>query len=264
MDQGFSRPDGADKGKTPVQKRAYRLRRVTQSRPPQDALLVGTPAKYIAVTQSIEETIGDHGERVRADTLDNAWTELLQNSGCLALRAPNHPHLAAEFIDAMPIDGLLLTCGNELAAHGGDAPERDRTEFALLTHAVHRKIPVLGVGRGMQIIQRLFSVALGPVGGHICESLSIDINGERAVVNSNHRFGTKDTAPGLDVWARANDGVVKAVRNIDHRITGIMWRPELLHPFRQRDIDLIQAAFGDAPMAAKPNDLATTGNIEAL
>lgn len=261
MSQGFSGPDNADKGKILAPGRAYKLRRVTQSRPPQDVLLRGAPAKYIAVTQDIQETIGDHGEPVRADTLDDAWIELLQASGCLALRAPNHPHLAAEFIDSLPIDGLLLTCGNELAAHGGDAPERDRTEFALLTHAVHRKIPVLGVGRGMQIIQRLFSISLGPVNGHEAQDLSIDIDGEREVVNSDHRFGAVDTAPGLDVWARADDGVVKAVRNVDHKITGIMWRPELIQPFRQRDIELIRDAFSTDPTSVKPNDLVTTRNM---
>lgn len=203
--------------------------------------LHGAPLKFIAVTQQrINDTTG---ASKREDTLDRAWLALLDACGCLAMRIPNEPQRAIKFLEAFPFDGLLLTCGNELAAHGGDAPERDKTEFTLLTHAIHKKLPILGVGRGMQVIQKLFSIPLCAIDGHAATQETIDINGVREAVYSDHRFGATDTSPDLDVWARADDGVIKAVKSIKHNITGIMWRPDQEKPFHARDLNIIRRAF---------------------
>lgn len=206
--------------------------------------LHGAPLKFIAVTQQrVSDKKGANGVPKREDILDSAWLALLETCGCLAMRIPNEPHRAIKFLDAFPFDGLLLTCGNELAAHGGDAPERDKTEFTLLTHAIHKKLPVLGVGRGMQVIQKLFSIPLCEIDGHAATQETININGEREAVYSDHRFGATDTSPDLNVWARADDGVIKAVKSATHNITGIMWRPEQEKPFHARDLNIIRRAF---------------------
>jgi N5-(cytidine 5'-diphosphoramidyl)-L-glutamine hydrolase len=202
-----------------------------------------SPLKLIGITQSVQIVAGSDGVCTRHDILDHLWVLLLEACGCLALPIPNHPHLASRFLNEIPIDGLLLACGNELAVHGGRAPECDRTEFVLLTHAIHNKLPVLGVGRGMQIIQRLFSVPLQLVDHHISPTLEIDINGRRETVNSDHRYGTTKSTAEFKVWARADDGVVKAIENEKHRLTGIMWRPERMAPFATRDIELIKRTF---------------------
>jgi gamma-glutamyl-gamma-aminobutyrate hydrolase PuuD len=52
--------------------------------------------------------------------------------------------LALELCDPAGIAGLVLTGGNDLAALGGDAPERDTIENALPDFAERRKLPVLG------------------------------------------------------------------------------------------------------------------------
>lgn len=202
--------------------------------------LNGLSLKLIAVTQQRITAAGKPGSE---DILDKAWPALLGACGCLAMPIPNEPHRATSLLDALPFDGLLLTCGNELAAHGGDTPERDKTEFTLLTHAIHKKLPVLGIGRGMQVIQKLFGIPLHATDGHAGTQQTIDINGERDVVSSNHRFGASDTSPDLNVWARADDGVIKAVQSVTHNITGIMWRPEQENPFNARDLNLIRRAF---------------------
>lgn len=264
MERGFPLPGRNGKPARIALKRRYRTQQTHTPRQGPLFTMHGAPMQFIAVTQTVRVTAHDDGEPEREDVLDDAWLALLEASGCVAMRVPNQPHLATDFLDSLPIDGLLLTCGNNLAAHGGDAPERDRTEFLLLTHAVHKKIPVLGVGRGMQVIQRLFSVPVDPIDGHETDALSIDVNGERVVVNSGHRYGATETAPGLHVWARADDGVVKAVRNNEHNITGIMWRPERMRPFRQSDIDLFRSVFGSDQCTVKARELALRDYMETL
>jgi putative glutamine amidotransferase len=144
----------------------------------------------------------------------------------------------------MPISGILLTGGNDLTAYGGDAPERDATESVLIDIADKRALPILGVCRGMQMIQHRFGIRLGRVAGHVARLQTISVEGNPAEVNSYHNFGTTETRPPLQAWAFAEDGVIKAIRHPGARMTGIMWHPERLSPFASRDITLFQQFFG--------------------
>ena len=125
----------------------------------------------------------------------------------------------------------MLTGGNDLAALGGYATERDATENALLDAVELRGLPVLGVYRGMQLIQQRCAIPLRRVTGHVTTRQTIYIDGGPAEVNSYHRFAALESRPPLEVWAVAADGVVKAICRSASSITGIMWHPEGNTPF---------------------------------
>ena len=87
----------------------------------------------------------------------------VQRAGGLALLLPPDAHAAedpGEFLDHL--DALLLAGGADLdpASYGaephpqtaGQRPDRDAFELALVRGAIARDIPVLGVCRGMQIL----------------------------------------------------------------------------------------------------------------
>ncbi|HUE03264.1 MAG TPA: gamma-glutamyl-gamma-aminobutyrate hydrolase family protein [Bryobacteraceae bacterium] len=199
--------------------------------------------KVVAVTQrvSVDPAYGE-----RRDCLDQAWTRFLAACGLLPVLLPNVAEPALALCDAAGISGLVLTGGNDLAVLGGDAPERDAVENALLDWAEPRRLPVLGVCRGMQVIQQRFAIPLRRVEGHVAKRQVIRIEGEPKEVNSYHHYASFDSRPPLDVWAVSGDGVVKAIRHSAQPITAIMWHPERCIPFAPADVALFRLVFGVA------------------
>jgi putative glutamine amidotransferase len=195
----------------------------------------------IAVSQRvvIDEKTGE-----RRDALDQRWAMFLREAGYLPVPIPNCANLVRPLLDKIGVTGILLTGGNDLASLGGTAPERDEAEAALLGYARAFDVPLLGVCRGMQMIQAMCGVALQRVDGHVAPKQVIEFEGERILVNSYHNFGTHESSPGLAVCGRADDGIVKAVRSERGRMLGIMWHPERIEPARRNDMLLFQEFFG--------------------
>ncbi len=196
--------------------------------------------KTVAVTQRVT-AISSYGER--RDCLDQAWSRFIAACGLLPLTVPNVPDVALALSESQAVCGVILTGGNDLVVLGGDAPERDATEAALLDFAEARRLPVIGVCRGMQLIQHRHAVPMRRVEGHVAGSQRIRIDGKPAEVNSFHHFGAVETRDPLQVWAISDDGVIKAVRHASKPITGIMWHPERTVPFSSSDIALFRAIF---------------------
>ena len=190
----------------------------------------------VLVTQRVA-VVADVGER--RDELDQRWAPLLLAADLVPVAVPNHPATAEALLDALPVGGVLLTGGNDL----GSAPERDATERLLLDRAAERRLPVLGVCRGMQVIQHWLGVPLVPVEGHVTRAQEIVLDGRPRTVNSYHRWGATTTVADLEVRGIAPDGVIKAVRHRTLPIHGVMWHPERNDPFEETDLTLLRGLF---------------------
>lgn len=198
--------------------------------------------RLIAVTQRVT-VIPAYAER--RDCLDQAWSQFLRACGLLPLLMPNVEAVATELLERFEVAGLLLTGGNDLASLGGDAPERDATELALLARAEQRGMPVMGVCRGMQVIQVRHGMQLGRVQNHVTAKQLVTVHGHEQQVNSYHKFGTTQAPPPpLESWAVASDGVQKAVRDTSRPVVGIMWHPERYPEPKSIDVELFKRHFG--------------------
>jgi putative glutamine amidotransferase len=91
------------------------------------------------------------------------YVEAVQRAGGLVAMLPPDPQLAEDPSQALAlIDGLILAGGADIdpASYGhephpqtvGTVPERDAFEVALTRGALERGLPVLGICRGMQLL----------------------------------------------------------------------------------------------------------------
>lgn len=192
--------------------------------------------KKIAITQRTDKIV-DYNET--RDAVDQRWWHLLNVCDITPIIFPNDLSLAYRILKEFKLDGVILTGGNQTR-------ERLEVESLLLEAAISKRIPVLGVCNGMQVIQNFFGVTLSKVNNHVHPEQEILVDGEPTIVNSYHDYGTVETVDELLVWAKAHDGVVKAIKHTKYPLTGIMWHPERLDPLSPRDISLIKKIFNGA------------------
>ena len=132
-------------------------------------------------------------------------------------------------------------------------PALDNAQFSLLDHFVRTGKPVLGICRGIQIINIYF-------GGDIIQNLSTcllhqyngkdqthpahtapgsllyKLYGSACRVNSAHHQGCGRIGNGLTVTQKAPDGVIEALEHTAKPILGVQWHPERMGPaFHQTD-----------------------------
>lgn len=62
-------------------------------------------------------------------------------------------------------------------------------------------------------------------------------------VNSFHNYDLEDCPQGFEISARAEDGVIEAIRHTTLPWEGWMWHPERERPFQSSDINRLQRLF---------------------
>ena len=202
--------------------------------------------KKIVYTQRVE-VIEGYGER--RDCADQKIAKFIYACGFLPIPIVNIPDIVLTFVDDVMPDGILFSGGNDLAAYGGDAPERDETERILLECAVQKHIPLFGICRGMQMIADYYGMKLEKINAHIGCLHQIGGLISRDAVNSYHGWGIKEIASPLVAVSKSMDGIVEALKHDRHRIAAIMWHPERELVFSNDDIKLIADFFNRGAFA---------------
>lgn len=194
--------------------------------------------KHIFITQRVT-VLSEIGER--RDALSQEWSELAAACGILLIAVPNRLAAVEQMLIELKPDGILLTGGNDLAAYGGNAPERDAVERCLIQYALKTSIPLLAVCRGMQMLLDYFGVPLKRVEGHVRTYHCLN-NGKS--VNSFHQWAAADCPAPIQIIARSEDGIAEEMtHDLYPNLHGIMWHPERYHPFRAQDIQWIKEVF---------------------
>jgi putative glutamine amidotransferase len=191
------------------------------------------------------------------------YIKAIEENGGLPVVLPpvNDSKIAKEILAR--IDGLLLTgSGPDIdPAHYGERqrfrfkkvhPKRNTFERELLKRAREKKMPILGICGGMQLLnvagggslyqdlpQQLPQVLKHDHGGKPSHPVEIKkgtllsriVKKHQLYVNSSHHQGVKEVAPGYVINAMAEDGVIEGIEATGFPfIVGVQWHPEYLHP----------------------------------
>lgn len=206
----------------------------------------------IGITQRVEE-VASYKER--RDCLDQQWFVLLEELGLSAVPIPNSLKNVQQWLKAQQLQGVILSGGNDLSALSGasnSAKERDQTEFAILNYFGKHYLPVLGVCRGLQMINIYLEGQLIMVEGHVATRHSVKAQNAKSLfsqykeVNSFHGWGFTKQQLGKDLVAclvNESDDTIEAVHHKSLPWTGIMWHPEREYPFNDLDKQLIKQIF---------------------
>ncbi|PCK33410.1 gamma-glutamyl-gamma-aminobutyrate hydrolase family protein [Pseudoalteromonas piscicida] len=194
----------------------------------------------VGLTQRVDISV-PHGER--RDAIDQKWYSFCQACGVTPVLLPNDINVCKALLSSLDLKGIILTGGNSPVAYGGNAPERDELELFLVEHSITKKIPLVGVCRGMQMLQMINGEKLVKIDGHITSSQIITLKGVPYETNSFHTLGTYVCNPPWSVEACSDDGVIKAIRHEKYPLYGIMWHPERTQPFSSCDLNFFRGLF---------------------
>ena len=238
----------------------------------------------IGITPSLSRDALAHGSFLRYATAA-PYVDAVVAAGGIPIVLPPQVGHAGPLLDA--VDGLLLSGGGDVepARYGaaethptvyGVSPERDRFEFDLIDAALGRDLPLLGICRGIQVlnvalggtlIQDVATCHTGPVPvqhRQQADGLAGDAVGHEVKllpntalrrrfpddtlgVNSFHHQAIATLAPALVPAAATPDGLIEAVVLPDRAfVLAVQWHPELMlerHPEQLRLFSaLVEAA----------------------
>lgn len=218
----------------------------------------------IGLTPTPEAMKQEHGT-FRLHTLNEHYSSSVIGAGGIAVMLPSNNTDIDALLDRL--DGVIITGGGDIdpvqfgeAQHektGGIDAERDAFEMAIAREAIRRDMPLLGICRGLQIL----NVALGGTivqdiptllpesAPHAQQAQNIHhevlfqtvsiAQGENPLrnmtksdtleVNSFHHQCIGDVADVLEVMASTDDGVVEAVYHPGVTFgMAVQWHPELV------------------------------------
>ena len=232
--------------------------------------------KIVGITCGTSEK-SEHHEAQQA--LNRAYVYAIEAAGGIPIILPvtRHEENTVRYLDV--IDGLLLSGGVDIGPQWYDATphsklgatdaDRDLTEMPLIRAALVQDIPIFAICRGLQALnivlggtlyqdlptehpslithqqtlrhvprsQTVHNIAIAP------ESRLAGIVGPDPMpVNSLHHQAIFQLAPGLEITARAADGVVEAMEMPDMRyVVAVQFHPEETAPHDDRSRRLFRA-----------------------
>lgn len=208
--------------------------------------------------KDIERTVFGHKT---LSYVENDMYRFLSREGVMPILIPDlDPKLQRQYFDE--VDAFVFQGGVDVSprSYGEEGIEnnrwpgdyyRDQYELKIMDHAFKNKKPVLGICRGMQLINVYF-------GGTLYQDLEIQTKtnirhrcpteydriqhgvkilpdsflreaykSERIEVNTVHHQGVKDLGKDLIVEAKSSeDDLVEAFRHKNNLVWGVQWHPE--------------------------------------
>ena len=184
------------------------------------------------------------------------YVRAVSEAGGVPLLVPPVGDAVDDVLDA--VDGLVFTGGPDIAPSlygappdantSGERLARDVSEVVLMSAALERELPLLGICRGAELLNVVRGGTLveelpeatttvmhrGGIGEFTIHAVRIEAGsliwgrmGDKADVASHHHQAPFKLGKSLWAVAWSEDGVIEAIEDLAARFTvGVMWHPE--------------------------------------
>ena len=166
--------------------------------------------RNIGITQRIH-FIKEYNEY--RDELDQRWSSLFANINFTNYLPNNSELFKNKAIDSLNLNGVILSGGEFQENNDNNIGLKNRNEFEnnLINYCIVNKIPVIGVCRGMQILNNFFGGKLEKIDNHVGkyhEVMNLSNFPISKKVNSYHEFKlSRDELPeNFEIIATDLDG----------------------------------------------------------
>lgn len=169
------------------------------------------------------------------DFLDYYWLNFFNKYKIKFIILPNS-QVACQHIlkdQLKKINLIILPGGNDIFDKDNVVKNRNKVEKSIIKFSIKNKIPLLGICRGMQLINIFFSgkIELGKNHmrtNHLVELKNNFFKQKKFFVNSFHNYVIKKNKIGknLKIIAECKDQTVEFFKHKKYKIYGVMWHPE--------------------------------------
>tara|TARA_Y100000590_G_C15661338_1_gene992762 strand:+ start:167 stop:778 length:612 start_codon:yes stop_codon:yes gene_type:complete len=183
----------------------------------------------------ISSNIKRHYENY-CDFVDYYWINYFKKKNIKFLVFPNSKLSTKSILNSNKkhLNLIILQGGNDIFDSSKEIKNRNDNENLIIKFAIANNIPLLGVCRGMQLINLYFGGKIIKKKRHMRTKHNVNFSNKKFFklnnlnVNSFHNFCITNYSIGknLEVISKADDQTIELFRHNRHKIYGVMWHPE--------------------------------------
>ncbi len=173
------------------------------------------------------------------DFVDHYWINYFEKKNYVFYQLPNSKKISEKILRTINnIDLIILPGGNDVIKKDKYTKTRLLVEKNTISYGLKKNIPILGVCRGMQVINNFFGGKIYRINGHMKKNHDIymkkNIFGKsKHNVNSYHNYGINiiSKSKKFNILATDKNNNIEMFKHKKRKIYGVMWHPERANNF---------------------------------
>tara|TARA_Y100000590_G_C15747383_1_gene1022681 strand:- start:4713 stop:5345 length:633 start_codon:yes stop_codon:yes gene_type:complete len=179
------------------------------------------------------------------DTVDQKLLEWIIELGFEPFLISNKLSKKIKLNNIKNICGIILSGGSEKISRLNN---RFKVEKKLINFSIKKKIPILGICRGMQMLGFTQGANIKKIKNHVKTRHKLLIEKKYSSlyplnVNSYHNESVENVEEKFNIIAKAKDEVIEAFEHKLYPWLGWMWHPEREKVFNKKNLSLARKFF---------------------